>query len=683
MRILLAGPDYEENLSLRYLSSSLQSAGHETVLAAFNSSSDIPAIARSAEESAIIGLSMCFQSRAEEFLHLAQLIKSRDPKKLVVMGGHYASCAAEPLLINHPEIDIIVIHEGEKTLVEIANSIPPLGEHLHHLPGIAYRDGHAVRFTAVRPMLEDLDALPFPDRRGPIHLIAGVPTSFLLGSRGCYGSCAYCCITTLHRMVPGKRFRQRNPERIADEMADLYNRNGIRQFIFHDDNFLVPSENSNQARLSELEKELRHRGVKDFALVIKCRPADAKEEILRRLKELGLVRIFFGIESSTARGLSTLERNQGVEDSERALNACAKLDISAQFTLMIFNPDATPDTLRSDTAFMRRFSSNPLNFCRAEIYAGTPLEKRMTDLGRAKGDYLAKEYSLSDPIADRACTISLDLFNSRCWRNDSLMQNAIGIDHMASVIKRFNKGSHQMALCRRVADWLKRVNLDTIDLLEEVIEISRSAEGKADARIDNAILEIRAREAKSRQRLLSEGIDLRGKLQSFRLLKNASAANRMSLPSRRLARQVAAALLVVGAPAATGCHQAIAPAVNPPAAIAAEDPNSLCSLRGVVKDAKGGIIPGATIEITNLGTKIIYKLTTNDVGDYEANRLPAGRYAVKVKAKSFRTFEMKGLILKDGAREVLDITLEVLYNGSGAIEYAAAPLKAKQNGKLG
>ena len=98
MRVLLVGPDYEENLSIRYLSSSLLKAGHETSLAAFNSFADAVSVAEAAEYVDIVGLSMCFQSRAQEFLKLARWIKSEYPGKVIVAGGHYASCAAEPLL---------------------------------------------------------------------------------------------------------------------------------------------------------------------------------------------------------------------------------------------------------------------------------------------------------------------------------------------------------------------------------------------------------------------------------------------------------------------------------------------------------------------------------------------------------------------------------------------------------
>ncbi len=529
MKILLAGPDCEENLSIRYLSASLLDHGHETILAPFNSPVDASAVANAAQRADIVGLSICFQARAKEFLGLAQRIKLCDPRKLVVAGGHYASCAAEPLLANSQEIDIIAIHEGERTLVEIADAMPNLRERLPEIRGIAYRDGQCVRFTDPRPTLADLDALPFPDRRGPVYFIAGVPTSYLMGSRGCYGKCAYCCITTLHRMAPGKRFRQREVERVADEMSSLYHERGTRQFIFHDDNFLVPSEAINHARISAFEKALEQRGVKDIALVIKGRPADATRGVLGRLKALGLIRIFLGVESATARGLSALERNQTVEDSVRALEICSELEISAQFTLMTFNPDTTLDTLRADMTFLRRFSGNPLNFCRTEIYAGTPLEKRMIEAGRAKGDYRARAYKLIDPVANLACDTSLELFHFRCWSSGSLMQNAIGLDHTASVLKRFYRGSQRDALARRVEKWLRSVNSDTINLLDEVIERSASAGGRRTDAYQSAMRALAERESLTRTEFLAEARKLTVDLQALRLPNRTRQLNRSTM----------------------------------------------------------------------------------------------------------------------------------------------------------
>ena len=95
-------------------------------------------------------------------------------------------------------------------------------------------------------------------------------------------------------------------------MAELYRERGTRQFVFHDDNFLVPSVAHNQARIEGFDKAFKNHGMEDIALLIKCRPADANRDVLSRLKEMGLVRIFMGIESATEMGLLTLDRHQTV-----------------------------------------------------------------------------------------------------------------------------------------------------------------------------------------------------------------------------------------------------------------------------------------------------------------------------------------------------------------------------------
>ena len=688
MRILLAGPDYEENLSIRYLSSSLLAAGHDTTLAAFNSAADILSVADAARHADMVGLSMCFQSRAQEFLRLAQLLKSRDPRPLIVAGGHYASCAAEALLAHHPEIDIIVIHEGERTLVEIAAAAPRMAELLPQIAGIAYRDGQQVHFTSPRRTSDDLDALPFPDRRGPIHVLAGVPTSYMMGSRGCYGNCAYCCITTLHQLAPGKRFRQRNMEGIADEMSVLYHDRGTRQFVFHDDNFLVPSEPLNHARISAFEKALKKRGIRDIALVIKCRPADANRKVLRRLKDLGLVRVFLGVESATPEGLSDLERTQSVADSERALETCADLDVSAQFTLMIFHPDATLATLRSDVAFMRRFSGNPLNFCRAEIYAGTPLEKRMIALGRARGDYLARVYSLSDPVAALACDVSLDLFESRCWSNGSLMQNSIGLDHLAATLKRFNRRPEAAALCRRVTSWLRSVNLDTTGFLEEAINLSASAIGSRDPGFQRAILDLGERESATRLKLLSAGSTLRAELEALPLAAEPHEPTPFAASRLRFARQAAVAVLAIGMPAISGCQSGVSEMAPPPLKETQTPPaQSGASLVGDVTDPQGAVVVNAMITVTNLDTGVTRIVKTNQMGHYVAGGLKVGHYSVKAESPGFKVVEKTGIDLEPGANGRADVALEIRadfkldvvagpFNG-GCCEYAASPLKVE------
>jgi TonB family protein len=676
MRVLLAGPDFEENLSIRYLASSLQAKRHEALLAVFNSADDVEAVAEQAGEAEIVGLSVCFQSRAQEFLTLARRIKQLHPRKLIVAGGHYASCAAEALMEHHSELDIIVIHEGEQTLGEIVAAAANLKDDLPKITGIAYREDGQVRFTPKRRTLDDLDTLPFPERSGRIHSIAGVPTSFLMGSRGCYENCAYCCITTLHNLAPGKKFRQRSVELIADEMAQLYGERGTRQFVFHDDNFLVPSVAHNQARIEGFDKAFKSRGMDDIALLIKCRPADANRDVLGRLKEMGLVRIFMGIESATEAGLLTLDRHQTVGQSIRALDICGELDVSAQFTIMTFNPDANLNTLRADLAFMRRFAGNPLNFCRAEIYEGTPLEKRMVALGRARGDYRAREYSIEDPVADLACTISLDLFYDRCWGDGSLMQKTIGLDHMIAVRKRFHGRDD---LCERAHAWVRAVNLDTLNLLEEVIELSASGVGRVDADALRKVHGLKEREVRARNQFLLQGLRLKTDLDEFCLPGRTISAG--SASRSRLGRQVAAAVLAIGVQATLSTGQGMAEQTPAPMQQAGGDQEKCCTLGGTVTDASGAVVPNASITITNIATNRQIPLTTDKTGQYAAKNLESGKYDVAAQANGFKTTVVKGVEVNAGKATRLDIRLE-MGNWGGCCEYAAAPMKTLPTPRL-
>jgi anaerobic magnesium-protoporphyrin IX monomethyl ester cyclase len=569
MRVLLVGPEREENLSLRYLAGSLLAAGHGAELAAFDTIADLPRVLAVAHGFDAVGLSLCFQARAREFLHLAQRLRRQAPAIPVVAGGHYATCAAEELLAHHPELDVIVLHEGERTLVELADAGFDPARYAA-IAGLAYRDGARVLRSAPRPTVTDLDALPHPDRRGPVRRLAGVPTAYLMGSRGCASSCDYCCIMTLHRTAPGPRFRRRSVASVADEMAALYHERGVRQFVFHDDNFLVPSSRRNHERLDALAAAWAERGMRGLGFTIKCRPSDAERSVFEKLASMGLLRVFLGVESGSAAGLTSIGRSAGprgptaeVAAAEAALALCRDLGISAQYTLMCFHPDATRQTVADDLAFFRRHDAFPLNFCRVETYAGTPLEARMRASGRGRGDYLARTYSIADPAIDVASRLATRIFRDRCWAPDSLMEIAIGLDHLAGVLGHFHRAPGIGAARARVRDWTRRANRDLIALLSELVRIAETTSGLDDPELLSRTRDLVERERSSRAALLAEGLALREQVRALGLAARSTprdpARSPVALRARRLRQTAVAATL---AAAVLGCgvsEQAPAP----------------------------------------------------------------------------------------------------------------------------
>lgn len=586
MRVLLVGPDYESNLSLLYLASSLRAAGHQPVLAPFNTASDAPAVLAAARTADLVGLSMCFQVRAVEFLDLAEALKRDAVDRPIVAGGHHASCAAAELLEGHRALDVIVVHEGEKTLVELANLGDAVVDRAGEVRGVVVRREGRAHFTPPRPALADLDRLPRPDRSGPARLLCGVPTAYLMGSRGCVSECDYCCITTLHRLAPGPRFRQRTPEDVADEMAGLYQRSGVRQFVFHDDNFLVPSAAQNRERIGRLDAALRSGGVRDIGLVLKCSPRDAERGILETLRRMGLLRLFMGIESGSACGLASIGRRQTVEHSERALALCEALGISTQYTMIIFHPEATIASMLADLEFVARRPAHPLNYCRAEIYSGTPLEARMLAAGRAEGNHLGRTYRYTDPRVALVWELGRDLFAGRCWGKDDLLGSVIRIDHQVAVLRHFYEGRRVAELVRSFAEWQVDLNLETASFFRELVLACGEAAGAGDGALRRAVTELRRREAPSREERLGQLCGYRRALERY---AHASVelgrrhaiglARGRRLRGPRHAAAVAAAIGMLGCAVAHdhGVAEAAPPPVDPkpppiPPPPRAEDP---------------------------------------------------------------------------------------------------------------
>lgn len=551
MRTLLVGPDQEDNLSIRYLSGALRAAGYEAELAAFNGPQDIEAVVAAAEGYDMVGLSVCFQSRVTEYLELARRLKARGCP-LVIAGGHYVTCVPDEILSNHADIDLIVLHEGEDAIVALAGGRP-----WSEIPGLVWRqEGRIVR-SAQRRTREDLENLPFPDRRGQIHLFAGVPTAYLMGSRGCVATCDYCCIVTLHRTVPGKKFRRRDPENVADEMAALYHDRGIRQFIFHDDNFLVPSVPANLERIEAYARAWDSRGMRDIGFTVKCRPPDANPAVFARLRELGLLRVFFGIESSSEEGLCSIGRRQEVEQSEAALRTCLDLGISAQYTIMMFHPDATPETVRSDLAFIDRHIDHALNVCRTEIYAGTPLESRMIREGRARGDYLARTYRIGDERVELASALFVRMFRERCWIMGGLMERVIGLDHLAAVAGRFCPPAAVREARGALARWRREANRDLLALVTELVEAAFRASGPLDPELLLTLRDLGQRERASRARLLAQGEQVRrlideSTLGSAGLTRQGGTITARRSGPRPLALHAAATLVALAVAGCTG-----------------------------------------------------------------------------------------------------------------------------------
>lgn len=459
MRIALIGAELEENLGLRYMASALEQQGHEALIIPFNEEADIPQVVQSTLAAApeIVGLSMVFTGRAREFCRLAGKLRQAGFTGHLTAGGHFAALNCEQLLSDFPEFDSIALGEGEELICNLA-------AHLDDLSGVAgfcYRSADGgLRTNPGTGNPENLDALPFP-RRSEFHEYFGQRIASILSSRGCWRECAFCSIDAWYRSGGGRKFRIRSIDNIVAEMAELYHRHQIRIFNFQDDNFFLPDPRQALARFKALRKGLKQAGVEKIAIAVKARPDSINRPALEVLDDLGIFRVFLGVENASQRGLDNLNRKNTVAQIENALKILNDYDLHIAYNLLMFEPDTNLQDLAINLDFMERHVDNPFNFCRAEAYAYTGLEKKLRADNILSGDYFGFDYRIKDPQVETFHKIANYAFFDRNFSDYGLHYFNMEVDFSYLLLRRFFPERLTRELRSEVRAFIKETNVDT------------------------------------------------------------------------------------------------------------------------------------------------------------------------------------------------------------------------------
>ncbi len=107
------------------------------------------------------------------------------------------------------------------------------------------------------------------------------------------------------------------------------------------------------------------------------------------------------------------------------------------------------------------------------------------------------------------------------------------------------------------------------------------------------------------------------------------------------------------------------------------------SIVGIVTDPSGGAVPGATITVTNIATKVSRSVTTNEVGAYTVAPLIPGRYEIKASSTGFRTRVQPGVVLETGAVVKVDFQLDIGAITESVEVTGAAPILQTQETSVG
>jgi hypothetical protein len=490
----LVGPEIEENLSLRYLASSLRRAGFDSRILAFNHEGQltevVDAILAAPSPPCVVGLSLAFQWRAPDFLALAMALRQRGYTGHITAGGHFATFASRDILHDFRELDTICRQESEETLCLLGRAVLA-GTSFAGIDGISYRDHDGQVVENAHPSLPELSNLAWPDRSGEPADVFGHRIAPLVGSRGCYANCTFCCIAAWHEQaLPGKRYRLRPIDDLADEMAMLHHDRGIEIFVFHDDNFFLPKRENNVERFNALADALEARDVRNFATIVKARPTDVKPEVFEILKRrLRCVRAYVGIETDSEQGLITLRRWAKPRHNHEAIDVLRKLPLFACFNVLLFDPDTTLESLEQNLDFMEATSDFPFNFGRTELYAGTPLLQRMQMEKRVSGDYLQWNYAMTSPACERVFRIASKVFHERNFAGHALANSMMGTRFEIEACRHFHADVYEPKWREWGVDLSRRLGANSVAVMREILAHVRreGASSAADLAISDTL----------------------------------------------------------------------------------------------------------------------------------------------------------------------------------------------------
>ena len=349
----------------------------------------------------LIIFSVLFADRLPEQLALIAALRQAGVRAHVTLTGPLPSFAPTELLAACPALDSVLCGEAEASIAALAAGLDTPA-YWHDVPGLAFRETATFGLRTDRwpAAVAELDDLPWPQRDSTGTSYLGYGFATVLGSRGCYHACAMCLPCAFYRTTPGGGYRLRSIPNLVDEIEALYRR-GTRLFLFDDEQFLPPGD-ARQARVEAFAQELARRKL-EIAFTIKCRPDDVETGILRRLQEIGLLRVYVGIESGCQATLDLLGKGMTVQRNTETLATLDRLGLVADFFCLIFHPWSTLETIEADLTFLEQAipqHATVFNFSEVAAYPGTPLARRLQGEGRGGGDPWPLAYAIADPRAE-------------------------------------------------------------------------------------------------------------------------------------------------------------------------------------------------------------------------------------------------------------------------------------------
>lgn len=302
---------------------------------------------------------------------LASLIKMKQKKVIIIVGGSHITALPEETLLKYQSFDFGVTGEGEETLIELLSVIKN-NQKFEEVRGLVYRKKNKVMVNDRRPFIKDLDSLPLPawDLLPPLEkFYRSSPQSFdrlpscsLVTSRGCPNQCTFC-----DRSIFGNCVRGYSPDYVIKMLKILSHQYGIKHLLIDDDTFTVLRD-----RLEKICRLIIKEKI-DLTWTCLARVDTVNKALLSLMKKAGCWQILYGIESGNQNILNSLKKNITLGEIEKALKITHECGIKTKGFFILGTPLETKETAGETINFLKRIKLDDFHMTYFTPFPGTEI----------------------------------------------------------------------------------------------------------------------------------------------------------------------------------------------------------------------------------------------------------------------------------------------------------------------
>ncbi len=316
---------------------------------------------------------------------LSELIKARDQRITIAVGGPHTTAVPEETLKRFPLFDMGVLGEGENTIVELSRALDS-GSGIENVPGLVFQKNGSFHFNEPRKPIENLDALPFPawdllpnfpqGYRPAAFKCKRLPATYMLTSRGCPHRCIFCDTSVFSR-----QYRAFSAPYIIEVIELLYRDYGIREISFEDDTFIIFKK-----RLVELCETLIR---KKINIVWTCngRVNSVKPDILKLMKRAGCWQIAYGVESGEQEILDFAKKQIKLEQVVQAVRRTHEAGMYSKGFFILGFPNETEASMRKTIDFAKSIPLGDITVCQMIPFPGSEMYEIGQKYGRIEKNW--------------------------------------------------------------------------------------------------------------------------------------------------------------------------------------------------------------------------------------------------------------------------------------------------------